>query len=110
MECGFCWMVPAFLKEEVGWPNIYPKTVSQLRPTAAERSSGWTIARFIFLCRVARVCPVPWARTCLSSGLNKKVGRRHASSTVSILAVLLCAAALTGIANGCKSPHKVSLS
>ena len=42
---------------------------------------------------------VPYARTFLSSGLNKKVGRRHASRMVSILAVLLCAAALTGIAH-----------
>jgi hypothetical protein len=73
--------------------------VSQLRPTVEERSSRWTIARFIFLCRVACVCLVTWARIGLSSGQHKHVAHRHASHTASILAVLLYAVALPGIAN-----------
>ena len=76
-----------------------PNSVSQLRPTVEECSSRWTSARFIFLCRVACVCLVPWARTCLSSGQHRKVAHRHASHTASILAVRLCAVALPGIAN-----------
>ena len=59
----------------------------------------WTMARFIFLCRGACVCLVPWARTCLSSGQHRHVAHRHASHTASILAVLLYAVALPGIAN-----------
>ena len=78
--------------------NRTPNSVSQLRPTVEERSSRWTIARFIFLCRVACVCLVPWARTCLSAGQHRHVAHRHASHTASILAVLLCAVALPGIA------------
>jgi hypothetical protein len=57
------------------------------------------MARFIFLCRVACACRVPWARTCLSVGQHRHVAGRQASPTASLLAVLLCAVALPGIAN-----------
>ena len=57
------------------------------------------MTRFIFQCRVACACRVPWARTGLSVGQHRPVAGRHASPTASLLAVLLCAVALPGIAN-----------
>jgi hypothetical protein len=87
--------------------NRTPNSISPLRPTVEERSSRLTIARCIFLCRVACVCLVPWARTCLSAGQHRHVAHRHASHTASILAVLLYAVALPGIANRKSSSWKV---
>src|SRR5262245_48937240 len=82
-----------------------PNSVSQLRPTVEKRSSRWPIVRCLFLCRVACVCLVPWARTCFSAGQHRYVAHRHASHTASILAVLLCAVALPGIANSKGRPQ-----
>ncbi len=73
----YSWFTEGFdtadLQEAKALLETAPKTVSQPRPTVEERSSGWTIARFIFICRVARVCLVPWARTFLCSGLCRNV-------------------------------------